>query len=119
MPIIAVVDDLIFRSKIEQAAAAGNAAVDVATNPEQLRTAAARTPDALILIDLNMQGRDALELVRTAREAAPSAPIIGYCSHTQTELHAQAKAAGCDEVLPRSALVQQLPRLVRDTAANP
>jgi hypothetical protein len=34
--------------------------------------------------------------------------VVGFLSHVQTELAAQARAAGCDEVMPRSAFTQNL-----------
>jgi len=36
--------------------------------------------------------------------------VVGFLSHLQTELAGQAKAAGCNEVLPRSSFTQNLAR---------
>ncbi|MDP3703458.1 MAG: response regulator [Candidatus Omnitrophota bacterium] len=108
--ILAIVDDLIFRGKLEAAAArlgtplAIVAEVDHALRPEQ--------EWSRVLIDLNLSGGDALAMIRTLRQAHPNMPVIGYCSHVQEDLKSQALEAGCTTVLPRSAFVQQLPELL-------
>lgn len=108
--ILAIVDDLIFRGKLEAAAARLGSSLTIAAEadhalrPEQSWTRA--------LIDLNLSGGDALAMVRTLRQAHPGMPVIGYCSHVQDDLKSQALEAGCTTVLPRSAFVQQLPELL-------
>jgi hypothetical protein len=42
--------------------------------------------------------------------------VVGFLSHVQTDLAAQARAAGCDEVMPRSAFTQNLAAIL--TAAK-
>ena len=108
--ILAIVDDLIFRGKLEAAAAQMGiplmiaAQADRAPRPEQGWSRA--------LIDLNLSSGDALAMVRALRQADPGMPVIGYCSHVQDDLQQQALEAGCTTVLPRSAFVQQLPELL-------
>jgi hypothetical protein len=34
--------------------------------------------------------------------------MVGFLSHVQTDLAAQARAAGCSEVMPRSSFTQNL-----------
>ena len=107
--ILAIVDDLLFRAKLEAAAA-------------QLGTPLTMAAGALpgngqafsrILIDLNLSRGDALAIVRELKAAHPGVPLVGYCSHVQQDLQRQALEAGCTMVLPRSAFVQQLPQLLR------
>ena len=43
--------------------------------------------------------------------------IIGFLSHVQGDLKQKAHEVGCDMVLPRSAFSQNLPQLLRGTAA--
>ncbi len=107
MSVLAVLDDLLFRSKI--AAAAGTRPVQFVSGTS---VPAAEGPWRLILIDLNLASAHALALVRQLAQAHPSATIIGYCAHVQQALQAQALAAGCTRVLPKSAFVQQLPDLL-------
>jgi DNA-binding NarL/FixJ family response regulator len=67
-----------------------------------VRRAADLDPGAdVVVVDLSRP--DALAAVRTLRAAGSSARIIGYGRHTERELLADARAAGCDRVLARSA----------------
>ena len=45
-------------------------------------------------------------------DAYPDAPIIGYTNHTDTAGLRAAHAAGFDQVIVKSALVEQAPELV-------
>ena len=65
--------------------------------------ALASTPARLVLLDLSRPG--ALDAVSTV-----AAPVVGFGSHVDDELLAAARAAGCDEVLPRSRFFRQLER---------
>ncbi|MBI2104921.1 MAG: hypothetical protein HYT90_05005 [Candidatus Omnitrophica bacterium] len=107
--ILAIVDDLLFRGKLEAAAGQVGASLTIAADAE----AAARgtEPPQRVLIDLNLRG-DALAMVRNLRAAYPAVPVVGYCSHVQQDLQRQALEAGCTTVLPRSAFVQQLGELL-------
>ena len=108
--ILAIVDDLLFRSKLEAAAAHLGTPLTIAAD-----ASLARHPGSgwsRVLIDLNLSRGDALAMIRTLRAADPDVPVIGYCSHVQRDLQEHALAAGCTQVLPRSAFVQQLPELL-------
>jgi CheY-like chemotaxis protein len=110
MMILAIVDDLIFRGKLEAAAKQLGTTLTVAADAE-----AALRPGqgwSRVLIDLNLSGGDAVAMVRSLRKTVPDVPVIGYCSHVQQDLQRQALEAGCTVVLPRSAFVQQLPELL-------
>ena len=108
--ILAVVDDLIFRGKLEAAAAHLGVPLTIAADAgPALRNGESWSR---VLIDLNLSRGDALAMVRDLRAAHPGVPLIGYCSHVQQELQQQALEAGCTTVLARSALVQQLPELL-------
>ena len=108
--ILAIVDDLIFRGKLEAAAAHLGVPLTIAADADQaLRNGASWSR---VLIDLNLSRGDALAIVRHLRAAHPGIPLIGYCSHVQQELQQQAIEAGCTAVLARSAFVQQLPELL-------
>ena len=79
----------------------------------------AKTQPALIVIDLNFQGVDALKLVGELKADAETKGIsvLGYLSHVQGELKLKAQEAGCDTVLPRSAFSQSLPQILKRYAA--
>ena len=110
MIVLAILDDLFFQAKIQGAAASLGIDARIARTFAQAQEAWA--DPAVVVIDLNFTSADPLEVVRTLRMQRPAVPIIGYGSHVQAELLAQARAAGCTTVLPRSVFVQQLPRLL-------
>jgi DNA-binding NarL/FixJ family response regulator len=108
MAVLVIVDDLLFRVKIEAAAAHAQVALTVLSD-------AGAPPERswrFVIVDLNLSSADPIDAVRRLRRAAPDVPIIGYCSHAQAALRARAHEAGCSEVLPRSAFVQRLPALL-------
>ena len=108
--ILAIVDDLLFRGKLE--AAAAQLGVELAIAADAGSVPRNGGPWRRVLIDLNLSRGDALAIVRALRAAHPGIPLVGYCSHVQQDLQQQALAAGCTTVLPRSAFVQQLPALL-------
>ena len=110
MIVLAILDDLVFQARIQAVAASLDAEVRLAKTLAHAQ--AAWSDPAVVVVDLHCTSADPLELIRRLRLQRPAVPIIGYGSHVQTELLAQARAAGCTTVLPRSAFAQQLPRLL-------
>ncbi len=108
--ILAIVDDLLFRSKLEAVAAQLGTSLTIAMDAGP--TLRPGSQWSRVLIDLNLSHGDALAMVRDLRAAHPGMPVIGYCSHVQYDLQQHALEAGCTRVLPRSAFVQQLPELL-------
>ena len=106
--ILAIVDDLLFRAKLEAVAGQLGTPLKVATGLPENGQAFSR-----ILIDLNLSRGDALAIIRELKATHPGVPLVGYCSHVQQDLQQQALEAGCTTVLPRSAFVQQLPELLQ------
>jgi hypothetical protein len=47
-------------------------------------------------------------VIERLRAANHGARVVAFLSHVQVELAAQARAAGCDEVMPRSSFTQNL-----------
>jgi CheY-like chemotaxis protein len=112
--ILAVVDDLLFLSKIQETAK--HLGVDVkAAQPADLPDAAHATVPTAFLIDLNHRSGKALEVLHALKSDSTTKDIavIGFVSHVQSELIAAARDAGCDLVLARSAFASQLPSLLR------
>jgi len=108
--ILAIVDDLLFRGKIEAAAAQLGVPLTIAADASSVPRH--EQPWSRALIDLNLSRGDSLAMIRDLRAAHPSTPMVGYCSHVQQDLQQQALEAGCTTVLARSAFVQQLPELL-------
>src|SRR6266851_6401292 len=102
--VVALMDDLFFQMKLAETAKQLGVEVKVATNGEALMGLMASEPK-LVIVDLNARGQpiEAIEKLRLARK---DVRVVGFFSHVQRELAAQAQAAGCDEVLPRSSFTQ-------------
>jgi CheY-like chemotaxis protein len=112
--VLAVLEDLFFTVKINEAAKrAGLPITFVKSEHDALEQA--KLQPALIIMDINFQGIDPLNLIRTlkADEQTKRINLIGYLSHVQGELKVQAQEAGCDMVMPRSAFSQNLPQILR------
>lgn len=111
--VIAVVDDLLFSSKIRAAAKSAGATILFARGRHAIAEAVREKSPELVLIDLEGQSGDAIEMIRVIRaEAGAGARIIGFGSHVNVERLEAAKQAGCDQALARSAFVNVLPRLL-------
>jgi CheY-like chemotaxis protein len=112
--IIVVVQDLLFLSKIQQTAQKLVIAIEV-VDLNEAEERARTSPASAVVLDLNHHTGRAVELVRAlkAHSATRGVPITGFLSHVQEDLAAAARAAGCDRVLARSAMAQQLPELLK------
>lgn len=116
-PILAVVDDLIFLSKIQQTARQVGVPVEV-LEPAMVEGRMSELGAKSIIIDLNHRSGRAVEVARAIKSnpVTRGVQVVGFLSHVQTELAAAAREAGCDMVLARSAFVQQLPQLLLNMA---
>ena len=112
--IVALVDDLLFLSKIQETAKHLGVAVESVGITDLPKRAIEGVPSALI-IDLNHRSGKALEVLRALKSGLKTKDLaaIGFVSHVQEDLIAAARDAGCDLVLARSAFVRQLPGLLQ------
>lgn len=118
--LIALVDDLMFLSRIREAARAAGIEV-CAVRGEADLVAAARREGRLVLVDADSERlpwRAALAALR-AEPASAALPVIAFVSHVRADLAAAARAAGASRVLARSAFVLELPELVARARAAP
>jgi CheY-like chemotaxis protein len=112
--VVAVLDDLFFTVKINEAAKRAGLSVTFVKSQRDVLDQAAAAP-ALIIIDLNFSGIEPLELIQKLK-ADPELrkiSLLGYVSHVQGELKQAAQEAGCDMVLARSAFSQNLQQIMR------
>ena len=116
--IVALVDDLFFLAKIQETAKVVGATVVKVDTTRGSAAIAEAQPEAIIL-DLGSRSLPAVDWIRTlkADPATRAIPIIGFVSHVQEQLIADARAAGCDSVMARSAFTQQLPQLLKNLAS--
>jgi DNA-binding NarL/FixJ family response regulator len=99
-------DDLFFQMKLAETAKQLGVEVKVAANGEAFMELMASEPK-LVIVDLNARSRP-LQAIAKLRETRKDVRVVGFLSHVQTGLAAQAQAAGCNEVLPRSSFTQNL-----------
>ena len=104
--VVALMDDLFFQMKLAETAKQLGLEVKVATNGDALIALMASDPK-LVIVDLNARSQP-IETIKKLRQARGDVRVVGFLSHVQKELAAQAQAAGCDEVLPRSSFTQNL-----------
>ena len=61
----------------------------------------------LVIVDLNARSQP-LQAIEKLRQSRKDIRVVAFLSHVQTDLAAQARTAGCDEVMPRSSFTQNL-----------
>jgi len=113
--ILAVLDDLMFTSKIRTTASQLGVSVTFARSAESALAEMRKSPPALVILDLNNARTQPLSIVGAMREDASlsAIPTIGYASHVQTDVIEAARAAGVQEVLARSAFTQNLATILQ------
>ena len=117
--VLAILNDLIFTAKIQDAAKRAQMKLILATTAADALENA-KNGAHVIVLDLNMHGLDTLQLIRTLKGEAVSADIrlVGFVSHVQTTVRQQASEAGCDQVVARSVFSQNLPAILSGDSAN-
>ena len=112
--VIACVEDLFFRSKIEATARHLNVPLRF-VGANELAAACGDARTAAVLLELSGNG-DALAAVRDLRKARVTAglPVIGFLSHVEKDLARNAEAAGVSRVMARSEFSETLPDLLMD-----
>jgi PleD family two-component response regulator len=112
--ILAVLDDLMFTSKIRAAATQLGVEVAIARSSDAALGEMRRTAPSLVIFDLNSTRTDPLKTVAAMKQddALASIPTVGFVSHVQTELIDAARGAGVDEVMARSAFTMRLPDIL-------
>jgi PleD family two-component response regulator len=112
--ILAVVSDLFFSVKISDAAKRAGLAVEFVKDSQELLEKAASKP-TLIIFDLNFEAAQPLKLISDLKQDSQlkGISLIGYLSHIQAELKQKAQEAGCDMVMARSALSQNMPQIFK------
>jgi len=115
--VVALVDDLMFLSRIREAARGRGLEVKAVRTVADA-VASARADARLVILDLDsprLPSAAALAALR-ADETLAGLPIVGFFSHVEAERGREAARAGCTTVLPRSAFVQGLGELLAAAA---
>jgi PleD family two-component response regulator len=114
--ILALLDNLFFAAKINQAVGMTGFEAVYAKNADQALERAHATNPKLIIVDLNSNTGSPFTLIKSLKsdEQLKNTPVIGFVSHVNVELQEQARAAGCDRVMARSVFEQNLIRLLNE-----
>jgi CheY-like chemotaxis protein len=107
--VLAVLTDLFFSVKLSEAAKRNGLALEFVKEGGEVLEKAKAKP-SLIVFDLNYEAVNPLQIIAALKSSPETKGIslIGYLSHIQGELKLQAQEAGCDMVLARSALSQNM-----------
>ena len=108
--IVCAVDDLMFSIKISTAAKSLKADVYFERSADKLLDTLREKRPALVIFDLNsvrMRPLEALAQLKADPELA-AIRTLGYVAHADTATIEAARAAGIDQVMARSAFVNQL-----------
>jgi CheY-like chemotaxis protein len=113
--ILAIVDDLLFMSKIRTTAGQLGVRVTFVRSPDAALSQMRADAPAVVILDLNNPRTDPLGTVAQmkADPALAGIPTVGFVSHVQTDLIDAARRAGVDQVLARSAFTQLLPDILQ------
>lgn len=112
--IVAIVSDLMFTVKIQEAAKRAGLLPVFAKTSEDAMERAKEKPVAIIL-DLNVTSIEPLEMIAKLKsdDSTSKVNLLGYVSHVQADLKLAAQQQGCDVVMARSAFSQNLPTIMK------
>jgi DNA-binding NarL/FixJ family response regulator len=103
---VGYMDDLFFQMKIAETAKQLGVEFKVASNPSGLNDLLG-PPTKLVMVDLNSRNNP-MATLQDLCTTHKGLRVLAFLSHVQTDLAAQARAAGCSEVMPRSVFTQNL-----------
>src|ERR1700738_1144831 len=94
--ILAVLDDLMFSSKIKTTAGQLGVAVIFARSADAALSEMRKTAPSLVILDLNNARTNPLGIVASMKQdpALAAIPTVGYASHVQTDVINAARQAG-------------------------
>jgi len=105
--------NLLFSTMVTGTASALGQEVAVAGDVAEAVELCRARPPAYVIIDLGMAEIEIATALVRLREAAGEVPTIAYGSHVDKARLDEARAAGCEEVLPRSKFSAELPALLQ------
>jgi len=112
--ILAILDDLLFTSKMRATAKQIGAMLTVAKSRESALAEMRATRPALVILDLNNPRTDPLGIMADMKGDPALADIatVGFVSHVHTELIDTARKAGVGDVMARSMFAERLPQIL-------
>lgn len=105
--VLAYIDDIFFQAKLVETARQLRVELRPCADTHAFAAELAKGKPKLIVVDLNARANP-FDAIGIAKSDARDVPVIGFLSHVQTELAEKARAAGCEEVMPRSKFTRDL-----------
>ena len=107
-------DDLMWTSRVTGTAQALGLQVKAVRTIEQLEHGCRQQPPCCVIIDLATANVVAAEVVARVKTVCAEPPrFTAYGSHVDVATLKAARDAGCDPVLPRSKMAEELPALLQ------
>jgi len=114
-----VTGDLIFSTKVTGTGRALGIDVEVTANPADAVRRIGQGDYGCVILDLSMPQLIPAEVIAAIREGDGQRPkVIAFGSHVDTALLEAARAAGCDDIMPRSRFAAELPQLLERFARH-
>lgn len=110
--VLSCLNDLLFTSKIREAAVAAGVAYRNARSIDALRDEWQAGEPKVVVVDLNATAFDPFDVLRFLKTEHPNTPVVCFMAHVDTELEARALEVGFADIMPRSRFVQVLPEIV-------
>jgi DNA-binding response OmpR family regulator len=117
-PVLLVISDLLFRSRIDDAARHASVPLRVAKSMDQLERHLSKETPSMAIVDHETDTIDTTAPNRRQR-AVPdgeSLPILANAGHTNIDAIKAGREAGAGVVLARSAFAAQLPAILARAA---
>lgn len=113
--ILAVMSDLFFLIKINDAAKKLGMPVEFVKDGALARQKIEAKPD-MVIFDLSCESADPIALIRAMKQDPRTRDIraIAFVSHVRIDLKRNAEESGCDLVVARSAFAQNLSAILAD-----
>jgi DNA-binding NarL/FixJ family response regulator len=106
--VVTLIQDMLFSSKVREAAKATGATVQ-STRDIPALVAAARDAK-LVIVDLRLP--TALAALDALAAATTPATTVGFIDHEKTDVMAEASAKGCTHVMAKGQFANALPKLL-------
>jgi two-component system, NarL family, response regulator DesR len=93
--------------------------VGTATDVEGVIASTAQHKIDVLVLDLELQGRSSIDLLRTVRRSGSKITIVVFSGHAHPEMIRHTLAAGADAYVPKSSDYELLLDAIRDRRAVP
>lgn len=118
--VIAMVADLMMRSRLEEGLGIAGYRLRAAGGPSRLAEAIAQEIPACVLIDLEITGSDPVAVIESllAGDATKDIPVAAFAGHTREDLLERGRAAGAHPVVARGQAAIHTGKIVTTAIAS-